>query len=160
MEIEAVDIAKDGETQVIVGHAGFIKTVEDLYEAMVNAVPSVKFGIAFAEASGKRLVRSDGNDDALIKSAEQNMERIGAGHSFIILFKDAFPINVLNSIKGVNEVSSIYCATANPVQVLICKTENGRAIIGVVDGQVPSGTEGESDKKERHDLLRKFRYKK
>ena len=160
MEIEAIGIDKDEETQIIIGHAGFIKTAEDLYEAMAGAVPSAKFGIAFAEASGKKLVRKEGNDEQLISLAAKNMMKVRAGHSFMIMFKDAFPINVVNAIKSVNEVSNIYCATANPVQVLVARTEQGASIIGVVDGNESAGVETEQDVKERRELLRKFGYKK
>ncbi len=160
MEIEALEIEKDEETQIILGHAGFIKTAEDLYEAMAGAVPSMKFGIAFAEASGKRLVRTEGNDKKLQSLAAKNMMMIGAGHSFIIMFKGAFPINVINSIKSVSEVATIYCATANPVQALVVRTMQGASIIGVVDGNEALSIETANDVKERRELLRKFGYKK
>ena len=160
MEIEAIDIDKDEETQIIIGHAGFIKTAEDLYEAMAGAVPSAKFGIAFAEASGKKLVRKEGNDEQLISLAAKNMMKVRAGHSFMIMFKGAFPINVVNAIKSVSEVSNIYCATANTVQVLVARTEQGASIIGIVDGNESAGVEAEQDVKERRELLRKFGYKK
>jgi len=160
MEIEAVGIEKDEETQILIGHAGFIKTAEDLYEAMAGAVPSAKFGIAFAEASGKRLVRKEGNDEQLISLAMKNMMKVRAGHSFMIMFKGAFPINVVNAIKAVSEVSNIYCATANPVQVLVVRTEQGASIIGVIDGSETVGAETEQDVRERRELLRKFGYKK
>lgn len=160
MEIEALEIEKDEETQIILGHAGFIKTAEDLYEAMAGAVPSMKFGIAFAEASGKRLVRTEGNDKKLQSLAAKNMMMIGAGHSFIVMFKGAFPINVINSIKSVSEVATIYCATANPVQALVVRTMQGASIIGVVDGNEALSIETANDVKERRELLRKFGYKK
>ena len=160
MEIDAVAIEKDEETQIIIGHAGFIKTAEDLYEAMASSVPSAKFGIAFAEASGKKLVRKEGNDEQLILLAAKNMMKVRAGHSFIIMFKGAFPINVVNAIKSVSEVSNIYCATANPVQVLVARTEQGASIIGIADGNESAGVETEQDVKERRELLRKFGYKK
>ena len=160
MEIEAISIEKDEETQIIIGHAGFIKTAEDLYEAMAGAVPSAKFGIAFAEASGKKLVRKEGNDEQLISLAAKNMMKVRAGHSFMIMFKGAFPINVVNAIKSVSEVSNIYCATANTVQVLVARTEQGASIIGIVDGNESAGVEAEQDVKERRELLRKFGYKK
>ena len=160
MEIEAISIEKEEETQIILGHAGFIKTAEDLYEAMAGTVPSAKFGIAFAEASGKKLVRKEGNDEQLISLAAKNMLNIRAGHSFMIMFKGAFPINVVNAIKSVSEVSNIYCATANTVQVLVARTEQGASIIGIVDGNESAGVETEQDVKERRELLRKFGYKK
>ncbi|MGC8676382.1 MAG: adenosine-specific kinase [Candidatus Micrarchaeia archaeon] len=158
-EFEVVPVDKPQDTQLILGHAGFIKTAEDLYEAMVSAVPTVKFGLAFAEASGSCLVRSEGNDEQLKKQAEQNMLKIGAGHSFIILFEGAYPINVLNSIKQVGEVTRIYCATSNPVQVIVAKTEQGKGILGVVDGSAPKGIEGAEDKAKRIKLLRDIGYK-
>lgn len=159
MDLECISISKDENTQIIIGHAGFIKAVEDLYEAMVNAVPNVKFGLAFAEASGPCLVRSDGNDDQLKKLAEENMLRIAAGHTFLILFKEAYPINISNSIKGVNEVTRVFCATANPVQVIVAKTGQGRAVIGVVDGYASKGIEGEEDRNKRKKFLRDIGYK-
>jgi len=159
IDVDIVKIEKKQETQLILGHAGFIKTAEDLYEAMVNAVPSVKFGLAFAEASGPCLVRSEGNDEQLTRQAEQNMLKIGAGHSFIILFEGAYPINVLNSIKHVNEVARVYCATSNPVEVLVANTDLGRSIIGVVDGSASKGIEKTEDKSSRRKLLRNIGYK-
>ncbi len=159
LDTEVIKIEKDPETQLVLGHAGFIKTAEDLYEAMANAVPGVKFGIAFAEASGPCLVRSEGNDAELQRLAESNLLRIGAGHSFIILFKNAYPINVVNALKGVNEVVRIYCATANPVEVIVAKTDQGRAILGVVDGFASKGTESEEDKSKRRKLVRDLGYK-
>lgn len=158
-DIEIVQVMKDADTQVIVGQAGFIKTAEDLYEAMVNSVPGVKFGIAFAEASGPCLVRSEGNDDSLKKKAEENMLRIAAGHTFIILFKNAYPINVLNYIKNVNEVARIFCATANPVQVMVVYTDQGRGVAGVVDGMSPRGVESDEDRAKRKKFLRDIGYK-
>ncbi len=160
VEIESVRINKKEDEQVVIGHAGFIKTAEDLYEAMVTSVPGIKFGIAFSEASGSCLIRSEGNDDVLIRSAEDNSKRVGAGHSFVIIFKSAFPINIMNQLKQVNEVARIFCATANPVEVLVARTEGGRAIIGVVDGLPPNGVEGKGDKEKRHKFLRDIGYKK
>ena len=159
IDIEVVPVEKDKDTQVIIGHAGFIKTIEDLYEAMVNAVPNVKFGVAFAEASGACLVRSEGTSEELVRQAEENALKIGAGHTFIILFKGAYPINVANSIKAVNEVARIYCATANPVQVIVATTDQGRSVIGVVDGSASKGIEGKEDKEARKKLLRDIGYK-
>lgn len=159
VDVEVINIEKDADTQIILGHAGFIKTTEDLYEAMVNAVPNVKFGVAFAEASGHCLVRGEGSDKALQRLAEKNMLRIGAGHTFLILFKGAYPINVANSIKLVTEVSHIYCATANALQVIVAKTKQGRSVIGVVDGAASRSIEGEKDRKERKKIVRKFGYK-
>ena len=159
LDTEVIKIEKDAETQLVLGHAGFIKTIEDLYEAMVNAVPGVKFGVAFAEASGPCLVRSEGNDAELQKLAESNLLKIGAGHSFLILFKNAYPINVLNTLKNVNEVARIYCATANPVEVIVAKTDQGRAILGVVDGSASKGIEREEDKAQRRKFVRDIGYK-
>ncbi|MEM3781735.1 MAG: adenosine-specific kinase [Candidatus Micrarchaeaceae archaeon] len=158
-DFEVVNIEKGTGTQLILGHAGFIKSIEDLYEAMSGAVPSVKFGVAFAEASGPCLVRSEGNSESLRRLAEKNLLKIGAGHTFIILFEGAYPINVLNSIKHVSEVTRVYCATANPVAVIVAKTELGKGIIGVVDGAASKGIESEEDRKARKKLLRDLGYK-
>ena len=152
-------IDKPEEVNFILGQSHFIKTVEDLEEVMVNASPAIKYGIAFCEASGHCLVRWTGNDDEMAELARKNAYRIGAGHSFIIFMKDAFPINVLNAVKMTNEVCRIYCATANPTDVLIVSNERGRGIIGVIDGNKPVGIEGPDDKKWRYDLLRTIGYK-
>ncbi len=152
-----IEIA-EGEN-IILGMSHFIKTVEDIYEVMVNSSPTLKFGIGFCEASQDRLVRSDGNDPALTAKAEKTAFDIGAGHSFIIFLRDGFPINVLPALKDCREVCRIFCATANPVEVLVAETELGRGIIGVVDGQSPVGIEDEEHKKERIDFLRKIGYK-
>jgi len=159
METEIVEIEKEEGSQVILGHAGFIKTAEDLYEAMADSVPGIKFGIAFAEASGPCLVRVEGNDPGLVGLAEKNMLRIAAGHTFIILFKGGFPINLTNAIKGVGEVTRVYCATANPVEVIVAVTKLGRGVIGVVDGSASKGVENEKDKSERRKFLRDIGYK-
>lgn len=159
LDVEYVGVEKDGETQVILGHAGFIKTVEDLYEAMMTSVPGVKFGVAFAEASGAQLVRSDGNDPGLTKMAEESMMRISVGHTFIILFKGAYPINVMNNVRNVPEVARIYCATSNQLTVLVANAEKMRAVIGVVDGLPPRGVESDEEKEKRHKLLRDLGYK-
>ncbi len=159
MEIESVEIKKEEDEQLIIGHAGFIKTAEDLYEAMANSVPGIKFGLAFAEASGPCLVRSEGNDKSLIKKAEQNALKIGAGHTFVIIFKNAYPINVVNAVKSVPEVVGIYCATANNVEVVLAHTKNGRAVLGVADGSSAKGVEKEEDKAARRKLLRDIGYK-
>ena len=148
----------DGEN-VILGMAHFIKTVEDVYEIMVNASSSLKFGLAFCEASGDCLVRSDGNDAALIAKAEKYTFDIAAGHSFVIVMRNGYPINVLPELKACREVCRIFCATANPVEVLIAETEQGNGVIGVIDGYRPKGIEGEADKKHRIDFLRKIGYK-
>jgi len=148
----------EGEN-IIFGMSHFIKTVEDIFEIMVNASPAVKFGIGFCEASGPCLVRSDGNDPDLIKKAERTAYDIGAGHSFIIYMRDSFPINVLPALKQCREVCRIFCATANPVEVLIVETDQGRGVLGVVDGFSPRGIETEDDKKARIEFLRTIGYK-
>jgi adenosine/AMP kinase len=158
-ELKTVAVEKDEDMNFILGQAHFIKTVEDLYEAMVNAVPEAKFGLAFCEASGSRLVRCAGTDDALLELARKNALAIGAGHSFIIMMKDCFPINVLNAVQAVTEVCSIFCATANPTTVVVAENDEGRGIMGVIDGQTPLGAEASKDVKDRMDLLRKFGYK-
>ena len=144
---------------IIIGQTHFIKTVEDLYEIMVNAAPGIKFGIAFCEASGPCLVRAEGNDVNLKADAIQNACDIAAGHTFVVLIKDAFPVNVLNAVKACPEVCSIYCATANPTQVVVAETEQGRGILGVIDGYSPKGVEGDKDILVRKQLLRKIGYK-
>lgn len=162
MEIKEVEIKKPEDMNFILGQTHFIKSVEDLYEAMVN-VPGAKFGIAFCEASGPCLVRAEGNDEELKKLAVENAMAIGAGHSFIIFMKNCYPINVLNAIKNVPEVCRIYCATANPTKVLIYESnlgsEKGRAILGVIDGYMPKGIESEDDIKKRREFLRAIGYK-
>jgi adenosine/AMP kinase len=157
-ELKAVSIEKDDTVNFILGQSHFIKTVEDLYEAMVNSVTEAKFGLAFCEASVNRLVRCAGTDDGLIELARKNALAIGAGHSFIIMMKGCFPINVLNAIKAVPEVCSIFCATANPTTVVVAENDEGRGIMGVIDGQTPLGAETSKDVKERMDLLRRFGY--
>jgi len=159
MQLEAVKIENPDELNFILGHSHFIKTVEDVHEALVNTVPNIKFGLAFCEASQKRLIRYSGTDKELIQLAQKNAENISAGHSFIIFLKDSFPINVLRIIKQVPEVCRIFCATANPVEVLIAKTDLGRGIAGVVDGLTPVGIETEEDITERKEFLRKIGYK-
>ena len=159
METRTVKIEKPAECNIIIGQSHFIKTVEDIHEVMVTAVPGIKFGMAFCESSGACLVRSTGTDDGLKKLAEKNALSIGAGHCFIIIMKDSYPINVLNAIKNVPEVCGIYCATANPVELVIAETEGGVGILGVIDGAKPKGVEDESGVKWRKDLLRKIGYK-
>jgi len=160
MNLEIVKINIPEGCNIILGQSHFIKTVEDIYEAVVNTAPGVKFGIAFCEASGKCLVRFDGNDEELKKSASENAFNLSCGHSFIIVMKDAFPINLTGRIKDVPEVCNILCATANPVEVIVASTEQGRGILGVIDGSKPVGIEGEDDKKWRHNFLRTIGYKK
>ncbi|MEM2312918.1 MAG: adenosine-specific kinase [Candidatus Nezhaarchaeales archaeon] len=157
LKLVKVDVPKD--VNVIIGQAHFIKTVEDIYEALVNSVPNIRFGLAFCESSGPCLVRHEGNDEELRELARKTAFEIGAGHSFTIFIKNAYPINVLGKLKEVPEVCSIFCATANPVQVLIAETSQGRGIIGVVDGFKSKGIEGEKEIKERKEFLRKIGYK-
>ncbi|MGC8688137.1 MAG: adenosine-specific kinase [Candidatus Micrarchaeia archaeon] len=159
INFSSIRIKKDEDTQLIIGHAGFIKTVEDLYEAIVNSVPNIKFGLAFNEASGPRLVRSEGNDEQLKILAEENALEIKAGHTFVILFKNAFPINIKNIVSNVVEVSEIYCATANIVDIIIASTELGSSVIGVVDGNDVVGIEKDEDKKMRRKFVRDIGYK-
>jgi adenosine/AMP kinase len=159
MEISTVRLDKPDDVNLILGQSHFIKTIEDLHETLVSAVPGLRFGIAFCEASGPRLVRRSGNDQELTELAVRNALAIGAGHSFVVLLRDGFPINVLNAVKMVPEVCRIFCATANPVEVVVGETELGRAILGIVDGEPPLGEETEDDVTERKDLLRRFGYK-
>ena len=157
--IKIVPIEKPDAMNFILGQSHFIKTVEDLHETLIGAVPGLKFGVAFCEASGPRLVRWSGTDEECLTLAKKNAQAIGAGHSFIIFLGNAFPINVLNAVKNVAEVCRIFCATANPVQVIIAESEQGRGILGVIDGGSPLGLEGGKEMQERKDLLRKFGYK-
>jgi adenosine/AMP kinase len=159
MELKLVKIDIPEDYNIIVGHAHFIKTVEDLYEIMVGSSSQVKFGIAFCEASGQCLVRVAGNDSSLQELAAKNAQKIGAGHSFVILMKDAFPINFLNAIKNCQEVCTIYCATANPIELIIVQSDLGRGILGVIDGSSPKAVEADHDVEERKALLRRFGYK-
>ncbi|MCC6046069.1 MAG: adenosine-specific kinase [Ignisphaera sp.] len=159
-KIEVIDIPIPSSSNVIIGQSHFIKTVEDIYEALITSVPNIRFGIAFNEASGKRLVRYEGNDEELIKYAIEAALKIGAGHVFVLYVRNAWPINILNAIKNVQEVIRIYVATANPLQVVVIETNQGRGVIGVVDGFTPLGIESESDKRERYEFLRKIGYKK
>jgi len=159
LEIKIIKLDKPDDLNVIIGQTHFIKTVEDLYEVLITSSPFIKFGIGFVEASGDCLVRWAGNDERLVKLARENAYKIGAGHSFIIFLEDAYPINVLNAIKNVQEVCSIYTASANPIQVIIAETEQGRGILGVIDGFKPKGIETEEDIRKRKELLRKFGYK-
>ena len=159
MELLSVKIENPDHLNMILGQSHFIKTVEDIHEALVNSVPQIKFGIAFCEASDKRLVRWSGNDDELIKLAQQNAFQISAGHVFIVFIKNAYPINLLRAIKNTPEVCRIFCATANPVEVIVAESEQGRGVMGVIDGQKSLGIETENDIIERKSLLRKFGYK-
>jgi len=159
MDLKIVKVDTPESANLIIGQTHFIKTAEDLYEAIVSSVPQAKFGIAFCEASGPCLVRVDGNDERLKKLAAENASRIGAGHSFVVYLENAYPINVLNRIKDIEEVCSIFCATANPVDVVIAENERGRGILGVIDGEKPKGIESPKDFEDRKAFLRKIGYK-
>ncbi len=159
MELKSVRLEIPDGGNVVIGQTHFIKTVEDLYEALVNTVPQMKFGIAFNEASGACLTRVEGNDEDLRAAAARNVTNIGAGHTFVIAMRDGYPINVLGRIKDVPEVCSIFCATANPLEVIVAETEQGRGVLGVIDGYPPKGVEDEAGAKWRHDFLRKIGYK-
>ena len=159
MEFKTVRVEIPEGANVILGQTHFIKTAEDLYEILAGSSPHIKFGVAFTEASGPCLIRHEGNDAGLTKDAVGILQNIGAGHVFAILVKDAFPINVLNSVKMCQEVCRIYCATANPLEVVVAETEQGRGIMGVVDGSSPKGVEQDSDRAARKEMLRKFGYK-
>lgn len=159
MELKLVKIKKPEDMNFILGQSHFIKTVEDIHEAIVNINPGIKFGLGFCESSQKALVRYTGNDDELIKLAQENALNLSCGHSFIIFLGNAFPVNILNTIKNVPEVVRIFCATANPTEVIIAETEQGRGILGVIDGMKSTGIESKEDIKERKDLLRAIGYK-
>ena len=159
MELRAVPLENPEELNLILGQSHFIKTVEDLHETLAQSVPGMRFGIAFCEASGPRLVRRSGNDVGLEELAVRGARAIGAGHSFLVFLRDGFPVNVLNAVKMVPEVCRIFCATANPVTVIVAEEGEGRAILGVVDGASPVGVETDDDIVERKDLLRRFGYK-
>ena len=159
LNFQVVTVEKPEELNVILGQSHFIKTVEDLHEALAGAAPQLRFGIAFCESSGPRLVRRSGNDADLVELASRNALAIGAGHSFIVFLAGGFPINVLTQVKLVPEVCCVYCATANPLQVIVAETSAGRGIVGVIDGGAPLGTETESDVADRKQLLRDIGYK-
>ena len=159
LDLKIVKIKKPDDVNLILGQSHFIKTVEDLYEVLVNNVPGIKFGLAFVESSGACKVRSEGNDPELKKIAQDNALEIGAGHSFLVLLENAYPINVLNAIKDIPEVCNIYCASANPVEVVIAETQMGRGILGVIDGLKPKGIESREDIVWRKEFLRKIGYK-
>jgi uncharacterized protein len=160
MQLMTVKIEKPGDTNFILGQAHFIKSVEDIHEALVGAVPGIKFGLAFCEASGKCLVRWSGTDDSMVELARTNAASLAAGHSFIVFLGEGFyPLNVLNALKMVPEVCRIFCATANPTEVIVAETEQGRGILGVVDGSSPSGVEDEGEIRWRKDFLRQIGYK-
>jgi adenosine/AMP kinase len=159
MELKSVRIDVPENANVIIGQTHFIKTTEDLYEAIIGTVPQAKFGLAFCEASGPCLVRIDGNDEKLKKLAAENAMKIGAGHSFIVYLENAYPINVLNRIKDLQEVCSIFCATANSLDVVVVENDKGRGILGVIDGERPKGLESAKDAEDRKAFLRKIGYK-
>ena len=159
MDIKNIRLSVPENCNIIVGQSHFIKTAEDLYEAIVTGCAHCKFGIAFCEASGPCLIRVEGNDSELKKTAAENAMTMGAGHSFVILLKDAFPINVLNAVKACPEVCRVYCATSNPLEVIISETDQGRGVLGVVDGFSPKGVEAEADARARREFLRKIGYK-
>lgn len=159
MELKLIPIEKPEETNVIIGMTHFIKSCEDVYEALVNTVPGIKFGFAFSEASQDRLIRYEGTDEELTRLAVKNAQAIGAGHSFVLILANAYPINVLKTLRSVPEIVGFFCATANPAQVIVVETDKGRGIIGVIDGQTPVGVEAEEDIKKRREFLRKIGYK-
>lgn len=159
MDLSVVRIEKPEPTNFILGQSHFIKTVEDIHEAVVQTVPGMKFGLGFCESSGPALVRYTGNDRTLIELAKQNALNLGCGHCFILFMENGFPINILNTIKSIPEVCHVYCATANPVEVIIAETDQGRGILGVIDGLKSKGIESDADIKFRKDFLRKIGYK-
>lgn len=159
MELKAVKMEFPEGTNLILGQTHFIKTAEDLYEAVATRAPQAKFGVAFTEASGPCLIRTEGNDPGLVDACVENLKAVGAGHVFCIILKDAFPISVLNAVKDCQEVCSIYCATANPLEVVVASTALGGAVLGVVDGSSPRGVESEKDRAERKSFVRKIGYK-
>jgi adenosine/AMP kinase len=159
MEFKSIAINKPDHVNVIIGQSHFIKSVEDLYEALMQAVPGIKFGVAFCEASGPCLIRYAGTDEALERLAIENANAVAAGHLFIIALGNAFPLNVLNQIKTVAEVCTIFCASANPVRVIVAEEAGARGVMGVIDGSAPKGIEGETERAERHAMLRRFGYK-
>jgi uncharacterized protein len=159
LEMKAVRMEFPADANIIVGQSHFIKTVEDLYEAVKTTVPQAKFGLAFNESSGACLTRSDGNDQALRESAIRNAQALACGHTFVLVLENAYPINVLHTIRNIPEVCSIFCATANPVEIIVAESAQGRGVLGVIDGSSPKGVESQSDVTWRHDLLRKLGYK-
>ena len=159
MKLDLVPVRKPDAVNVILGQTHFIKTVEDLYEALVSAAPGILFGLAFCESSGPCLVRSEGTDEELKALAVENARAIGAGHTFIVFLRNAYPVNVLNAVKACPEVCRVFCATANPLQVVVAESDQGRGVLGVIDGFPPKGVEDEAGVKWRHDLLRTIGYK-
>ncbi len=158
-ELKSVRMEIPADANIIIGQSHFIKTVEDLYEVMIGTVPAATFGIAFNEASGACLTRTEGNDESLRQAAVRNAQALGCGHTFVIVMQNAYPINVLAPIRNVPEVCSIYCATANPVEIIVAESEQGRGVLGVIDGSSPKGVEKPEDVTWRHDLLRTIGYK-
>ena len=159
LELQSVRMTFPEDANLILGQSHFIKTVEDLYEAVVTTVPQAQFGLAFNEASGPCLTRVEGNDEELRTAAVKNAQALAAGHVFVLLLRNAFPINILHAVRNAPEVCSIYCATANPVEVIVARSEQGGGVLGVIDGSAPKGVEGASDAAARHDFLRKIGYK-
>jgi adenosine/AMP kinase len=159
LEVQAVGLEWEEGCNIIVGQSHFIKTVEDVAEILNSSVPGIEYGLAFCEASGPCLIRTEGNDEKLVEQAAECARRVASGHSFYLILRNAFPINVLNQIKACQEVARIFCATSNPLQILVVETDQGRGIVGVVDGFVPKGVEGPKDREERKQMLRKFGYK-
>ncbi|HXE62597.1 MAG TPA: adenosine-specific kinase [Bryobacteraceae bacterium] len=159
LNLHAVPVAIPENANIILGQSHFIKTVEDLYEAMVNSAPGIKFGVAFNEASGPCLIRNDGSDEAMRAAAVEIAQAVGAGHFFAIVMKDAFPVNVLKAVQAAYEVCNIFCATANPVQVIVAESEQGRGVLGVIDGSSPKGVESTEDVSNRKGFLRMIGYK-
>jgi adenosine/AMP kinase len=160
LELQSVRMAFPADANIIIGQSHFIKTVEDLYEAMVTTVPQARFGLAFNESSGPCLTRAEGNDDELRAAAVKNAQALAAGHVFVLLLRNAYPINVLHAVRNAPEVCTIYCATANPVEVIVARSEQGGGVLGVIDGSAPKGVEGPADVTARHEFLRKIGYKK
>lgn len=159
LEMTAIRMEFPADANIIIGQSHFIKTVEDLYEAVATTVPQAKFGLAFNESSGACLTRSEGNDHALREIAVRNAQALGSGHTFVLVLQNAYPINILSAIRNVPEVCTIFCATANPVEIVVARTEQGQGVLGVIDGSSPKGVEGPTDATWRHDLLRKIGYK-
>lgn len=159
MNLHTVRLEVPEGGNIIAGQSHFIKTVEDIYEALVNTAPHLKFGVAFNEASGPRLIRADGNDEGLREIAIRNAQAVGAGHFFVVALREGFPINIKNTLQAVPEVCAIFCATANPVELVVAESEQGRGVLGVIDGETPLGVETEADARARHGFLRKIGYK-
>lgn len=159
LELLTVRMELPAETNIVIGQSHFIKTVEDIYEAVATTAPHARFGLAFNESSGACLVRCEGNDQVLRETAARNAQALAAGHVFVLMIQNAYPINLLNAIRNVPEVCSIFCATANPIEVVVARSEQGQGVLGVIDGSSPKGVEREADVAWRHDLLRKIGYK-